>query len=428
MILLISKLIFALSLLVPVTAWAELRGAALVHAEMPALYDACFQELGATKAEAFFADWELSEIAFLRTKFAKLLALTDATRPFVPTADRLSLSFQTHIFGCAGEAYGNARMRLALSEVPDSQFLDSHDYDRLNPHGTKPDGVLYRIENDRIIVLRILESKLGSSAWSASQIQGFIKQWSTKGLTVVDSEASRHFGPEAITIRTASGGIPVSSASVDTIRRIAVLVSTRDQPEFPGELARLPMSSSELRSVGLRYIAELRGSRSAAPGSHAEPAPQLEGQTLEDFRKTLEDFMVENRRWPNSTDGVVGEYLIKNIGRRGGQTKVFLNDIPGYFRHFLTLYGKLPAMSPLQHQISSLDPENPEAASILRAYIRKYETRVLGEPSPIHALLVARHPGWQEFFRRHPLESLRVADLVEVNLCLDVLLQAQATR
>jgi len=412
----LSRYIGVLLFLVPLSANAELRGYELVMSEMPALYRAVAKESGINSAIEFFADWEKQDIDFLRGKFRGLLDVTHPDKPFVPDLGRLSLSYDTHIFGCAGEAYGNVRMRKLLK--PGELYMDSSEYDRLNPDGNKPDGLIYSIEGENIVLSKIMESKLGSSSWSASQIQGFLDQWSRNGIKDKDG---RHFRPDHIFFQTAAGRRTISSMTVETARENAVLVATRALTEFPGTLAQLPISATQLRSSGITYLDNLRANRSAPKGSSKEPTPVLEGEQLEDFKVALEDFMVEHRRWPGNSDGPLGAFLAKTINRRGGQTKVLINDLPGYFRHYLTVWGSLPAMSPFANNILAMDPAHPEAASVLRSYIRKYESRKLGAPSQIHDLLIKTNPAWVAFFEAHPLESLRVADLNEVNLCLDVL-------
>lgn len=75
----------------------------------------------------------------------------------------------------------------------------------------------------------------------------------------------------------------------------------------------------------------------------------------------------------------------------------------------------------MEMKIRTFLPSDPEAVSVIRAYVRIYGKK--GTPVPLIEELKRKHPEWREYFARHPESDLQHADVNEVNSCLELILE-----
>lgn len=381
----------------------------------PHLYQAMQKRLTNDQLHAYLNFLTEDECFLLYAKIENLVQ--KASGKTKPTEDFLYAHYGDHLFGVLGEVYASAYARANLE--PGEGLLDEFHYDVLNPDGNKPDGLVYRTAGEKLILKRVLESKMGRATYSPAQAEGYLKTWQQRGIVVAQSGKSQHFPPELVFVTIGLKTFRLQHIEEQQLRTITTLIGTSDSRTFAGEYVRLPFRATTARSMVYDFMGLFLNS---LPHRPKEPTllPSLRPEEIPDFAVAIVDFVIENGRWPktSSPDGLE-RFLAKEISARGGQATVFQNDLSAGLRHYLTLYGVIPAIGPMRRRLLESSPSAPGALSTLRAYVRSYERRLT--PIPIVGELRRRSPEWATHFEEHSAEDLRSADLNEAEACWELL-------
>lgn len=317
----------------------------------------------------------------------------------------------SRVVGALGEMYLDHYMGEWIKQSPESRFIDSPSYDRRNVDGTRPDGLVVRLDGDSVIVEKILESKMGPAEYRPDQTYGFGRVWQTIGLTLPDGT---HFAPEKIKI--GAGRTPILDLDLKqpdgmaTMERAMMLFASEPKNGFAGEVVRTPFSSAQLESLSHRFAAygwlgdkakpahvtELLGRQAPLPRYRprrkafrepyiraakdrelAERLPEKAPPVRNDANdNALVHYIQENLRFPSSDAPELAAYMRSSFG---GQMAVFVDLLDDETRSRLADAGRGPAIGPMENWLRRADPK--EDGDLVRSISEIY-TRIYKRPPP----------------------------------------------
>lgn len=365
------------------------RGRELVRETLPELDQAFVETVGEATTERLFAHWGPTDIAFFRLKNHALLEhfLTDAP---IPSVARLFASRGANAVSTFGEVFGIAHFGVA-PRPRGAWFYDEVGYDAYNAAGRRPDGLLVQVERDRLVLHQVFESKIGTSGFDTDQSRKYLGIWKTRGMVLPVKGVTHPFSPKQIFLRDRQGGLhPIGTVDQPFLEAHTTLVATRAHPEFAGTVLRLPCTAVQAQEAALRWIELLARDRPVEQRHENFVVPALEtADEVHDYRTSLRDFLVEKGRWPKTTGAAGVElFLAREISRRRGQVRAFVEDLDDATRALLASRRIVPAMHPFERRLLEMSPRDPGALSALAAYRLAIEDDA--EPSPIVGLLATR--------------------------------------
>ncbi len=414
-----SKYFLQLLFLWPFLAFAE-TGVELVRQKMPELYQAVVQQTDSDTAEKFFKGWTETELAIFRTRVAGLFSKTSPTLKRVPSGEFLYSKYGGEVFGVMGEAFGTPKLRDHLK--PGEKILDEIQYGQLNPYGNRPDGLSYQLQNDRLVIQRVLESKMGFGGYSKAQAEGYLNFWKKNGIQVWGNRGAVHIPSDQIFFSIQGKEIPISKLTLRELQTVTLLIASEPNPDFPGEVVTTPFRTLVARKISHSFTHGLVHERQPTQGRENVSTPVLETpEEVEEYRRQLSEWILLNQRWPKSSgDSPLERYFAYLISRRGGQSSAFVQDLTGEMRYFIGQYGQMPALSSLFNQLRNADPNHPNVQSALRAYIRYYG---LDAATPL-----IHNPAWRDFLAQNPMRRFLTIDPREQSLCVDLILRIPLKR
>jgi hypothetical protein len=369
------------------------RGPAVVARGLPELYQALLAVAGPRATERLLENWCESDVVFYRLKNHGLLeaALATATAPSV---ERIFLSFGLRGATTLGEAYGNAFLG-KLADESGSLYFDEVAYDAYNPYGRRPDGLLVRIEGPKLLLLQVFESKVGTGGFDRGQAKDYLKTWQQRGIILPVNGRTRHFAPTQIVLRGPDDEERAIGAVTNAeLEACTTLVATQTHPGFRGRVLPLPILAATAQDVTYRWIELLTQGRRLAPERENFRVPPLETpQEVFDYQTALRNFLLERLQWPKShgTTGVE-HFLARELSRRQGQARAFIEDLDDETRMVLASAGSMPARTSLESRLRKMSPSSPGALSSYHAYRSHFEGAVPVEKSTLARDLVRNSP------------------------------------
>lgn len=293
------------------------------------------------------------------------------------------------VVGAVGELYLDHFMGNWIKAHPESQFIDSPSYDRQNVDGTRPDGLVVRVEGDHLVVEKILESKMGPAEYRPDQTYGFGRVWQTVGLTLPDGT---HFLPDKIKVGSAKTPVLeldlMSVAGMAEMEKAMMLFASEPKGGFAGEVVRTPFSSSQLESLSKRFagygwlgekakpehvsgllsrqppLPKYRPRRKAFREPYIRPtkdrelavrSPEKAPPVRSDANdNALVHYIQENNRFPGTDNRELASYMRSSFG---GQMSVFVDLLDDETRNRLADAGRAPAIGPMEYWLRKADPK-----------------------------------------------------------------------
>lgn len=419
-----SKTKFLIFLSFAVSLWTSvpvfgLTARSCLERNLPAFIEALESVLSEPEQDAFLDGWTKTECYRLIDAWRFIDFRMAKTQSRSPEA-----LFQSHggtMLGVLGELYGIAFLRNQYDYESGERVMDEVDYKTLNPSGRLPDGLAFRIEDGRLTVLRVLESKLGGENYDQSQGLSYLERWKSRGLVVPWKASAWHFSPELITL----GEIPLPQANIQDLRNSTLLVGSRERT-FDGGTLLTPVQTTSLREVILQFLNyQLKNvpikpepkprTKPAVTANISHRTPRLTDAEVPDFRKGLVDFLYERQHWPKGgSECALERYLAHKVSSMGGQSTAFIRCLTGAERHFLTEIGQVPASGSLAATLLRTSPYSPGAISALRAHLRSFDKEL---PVPGIILQLRQVPAWSSFLDTHPFEVFRTRLRQEETRC-----------
>jgi len=215
-------------------------GPLFVQAQLPAIYEALESTFGADETKRFLDDWGEHEVEYIRNKLHGFFrALKNDNDTGASRAD-LYRRFQTLIKGTLGEAYGLHELRKHAADLTHPfTIMDELEYQAQNKsklERSRPDGILYSVDSRsfprRLIIHKLLESKVGGANYSIAQVNRYMALWLKNGLRA----GNEHFHPEQIIIKESAFEIALPQATMEHLRQITLLVNRNPINRHPKDL------------------------------------------------------------------------------------------------------------------------------------------------------------------------------------------------
>lgn len=411
-------------------------GVDLVAARLPALWTSATESLTQPGANDLFALWTRHEIDYFNAELTYLYA--DTNKGEVVHPQEIFDKYWTSIFGDFGETFAQIAFRNAARKFPGARWINDAEYERLNPVGKKPDGVMYRVLDGELLIVQVLESKMGYARYDRVQADGYLMRWQLHGITVLIDDKPTYFEPEKLRLFLTPTDAPPRSlvlgeASVDDLESVTLYFAT--DPPYEG--ARLhyveaPFTAAEAEDIIYRFVRHLVTGKPIEPASVArvqKPAAMPE-PVLVAFRQQLNDWILDHGRFPRSADAGLGRLLAKRISQRGSQMHVFMTDLTDETRLVMAVSGHIPALGPMQRYLLGTSPFGPdgkikpEMAAAYRAYAICYghDFRPLLQAQAVHSL------DWKRFFATLPDPYDPSPVETEHHACVMAVSQARARR
>lgn len=248
-----------------------------VEKALPELYQAAIAVLGEQRGRRFLAGWgpqELSGIFNSIEFFDRHRSGKAPNTPFQPQSPQETLNnFTIQLYGILGEVIGGVEVKRRFDINPESPnnryfFLSEPEYRLLNGSGSKPDGLVYTIEGDRLLIHQILESKLGRSQYKTSQALGYLHEWQAHGIAIGD----RIY--RDIELLVDGKRVSIAYAHLRDLERTTLLVCTRSQygrDRFDKTFVP-PVSERELRTLSYRLLKLISLTKPSPKMSLSKPA------------------------------------------------------------------------------------------------------------------------------------------------------------
>jgi hypothetical protein len=325
--------------------------------------------------------------------------------------------------GAIGELFLNRYARQWVKEHPGTVFVNSEDYDAMNPEGARPDGLIVRRHGNGIVVEAILESKVASAGFSEKQLRDTLRIWKAEGLRWNETEFA--LPPQEVFFRRGDGLVMLSQihhevpSELNWVKANVFLGTTRDLTEFfVGKNIVMPFSAKQLVALvtnGLlhgytdggkvtispeslaRARARKRKTASRSKGSPALPREKEvvpKDKLVRSNENALVHFIQEKGRFPRLAELEDPRYL----ERLGGRMGIFAGLLDAATRKKLVEAGGAPASGPMDHWILSVHPleDSGLVAEILRIHI---DLHLPGERAkPFLERLRRDDPNWGVFF------------------------------
>lgn len=405
----ISKLSLLMALLCFQFAFAE-TGAELVKIQEPDLYASfVIYAGGESKADDFFRYWTKKDIEnYYRKKASGLHRWTDPSLPLVPTTPNLFAQFNGKLLEITGELYALKRIQREARKTPGTIVLNELEYSDLNPNGSKPDAIIYRIDGNYLNLDGIGEAKLNVNGYDRKQAEKYLDYWKENGMTVRLKDGSSKWFP-ANKIRIQVKGKPklLSRANQKRFRdleKITILYTTSQVSGFKGTEHKLNVSVDALRDAFSIYISKLRKNRPPLRGANrrhfSEPNTQEE---VHHFKVSLNNWLMENGRFPRQSDNPMGWYLAKSIKAMGGQSEVYIEFADGDTKKYLVSHGKIPSIGSLERAIERRTPSDKGAIEALENYLYIYGDKAL----PLLDRLKSKSGAWQNYLNPFNMKRLQ---------------------
>jgi hypothetical protein len=257
-----------------------------------------------------------------------------------------------------------------------------------------PDGLLYRVENGRLIIRRVLEAKLGGAPYSRDQMHRLMRRLQAGGVLLDVEGDLLLFDAERIFLEVAETRIRLRFITLDLFEQAVVLVRSQAAPPvaFPGEILHIPLNESKTGEVVRAVVTQLlRGKISK------HPVYWFGNLLVERPLQELRDWIAQHRAWPHSRNRDDWERFLNQIWLDlGNQSHVFTYHLTDRERRALMEGDAMPAKHPLARYLRDKGP-SPDTISSAYFYLHRYAE---GE---IDRLVADLGPAWS--FARAQLRS-----------------------
>lgn len=213
--------------------------------------------LGPEKAHMLFDGWGLQELSHLFSLYDQERTTIERKaqgRELSPgRIAQLKQEFDHRLFGVLGELLGGVLLKRQYGiETGFTNgavtFMSENEYEKWNGAHPRPDGLIYSIEGEGLVIYRILESKLGRQRVSHVQTQKLLNYWREAGITI-ESKVYREFY-----IQVKNQQISVESVTLDEFgSAMAIFLSVGPDKRKPYHYLPRTVTERDLRRISRRF-------------------------------------------------------------------------------------------------------------------------------------------------------------------------------
>lgn len=446
---------FRILVLVSCFFYCSSLSASVLKKELPTLWNAIVEVLGASGASELTRGWTSDEVKYFRTKIEvherKILEGV--------AAKNLYYFHGSDIVGLLGEIESNLWGKRLAAEV-NGIFFDENQYARENPGGKKPDGLVYKVDGDTLHILAIMESKIGWP-FSFEQFKGYLKAWSSDKITVnsrvypakkifvaLEGKAvslakfeGRHEELEALLRLTCTK--EMCQFKKGKILKNASVQSPIDLHNFRASMREHPLSIDQIFKISRTFLSNHTKHMS---NLHPSVKKKLADQLLKhkskisrsrsksepfasesEFRLEVNEFVQRTLQTPKASDAGIGKRLASHMARNNiSRPRLVTQYLDSETVLVLSVVGgSLPPLHSMRNHLLQLDSDSPHSVEILKAYLRVYEPKGpfkimedLQDPR-----ISSSAPNWKGFFETVDLDKLISLSRLEQDKCKALILK-----